>query len=75
VLNKSVVAAGTHDPLLSARLSGERRQMARLTAGLAKRLYVLPWLARPPIGLAELSKLVSRPADAAPASQQVQMPA
>jgi arsenite-transporting ATPase len=75
VLNKSVVAAGTHDPLLSARLAGERRQMARLTAGLAKRLYVLPWLARPPIGLTELSKLVSRPADAAPASQQVQMPA
>ncbi|MFM9914748.1 MAG: arsenical pump-driving ATPase [Rhizobacter sp.] len=61
VLNKSVVAAGTHDPLLSARLTGERKQMARLSAGLAKRLYVLPWLARPPIGVAELSKLVSPP--------------
>ena len=59
VLNKSVVAAGTRDPLLAARLTGERRQMERLSAGLAKRLYVLPWLARPPVGVVELSKLVS----------------
>ena len=62
VLNKSVLAAGTHDPLLAARLAGERKQMARLSAGLAQRLYVLPWLARPPVGQAELSKLVSPPA-------------
>jgi arsenite/tail-anchored protein-transporting ATPase len=58
VLNKSVVAAGTHDPLLAARLAGERRQMARLTSGLAKRLFVLPWLVQPPVGLPTLAKLV-----------------
>jgi len=65
VLNKSVLAAGTHDPLLQARLVGERRQIERLSAGLAQRLYALPWLAVPPIGLAELSKLVRTPAAAA----------
>ncbi len=65
VLNKSVLAAGTHDPLLQARLVGERRQIERLSAGLAQRLYALPWLAVPPIGLGELSKLVRMPAPAA----------
>lgn len=65
VLNKSVLAAGTHDPLLQARLAGERRQIERMSAGLAQRLYALPWLPVPPIGLGELSKLVQAPAPAA----------
>ena len=65
VLNQSVLAAGTHDPLLQARLAGERRQIARMAAGLARRLYALPWLAVPPIGLGELSRLVRAPAPAA----------
>jgi arsenite-transporting ATPase len=59
VLNKSVLAAGTRDPLLAARLAGERKQIERMSAGLAKRLFTLPWLTLPPIGFAELSKLVS----------------
>ena len=29
-----------------------------MSAGLARRLYAVPWLAVPPIGLVELSKLV-----------------
>jgi arsenite/tail-anchored protein-transporting ATPase len=58
VLNKSVVAAGTHDPLLAARLDGERQQVRRLTSGLAKRLFVLPWLLLPPLGLPTLATLV-----------------
>ena len=58
VLNKSLLAAGTRDPLLQARLAGERRQIERMSAGLARRLYAVPWLAVPPIGLGELSKLV-----------------
>ena len=64
VLNKSVLAAGTQDPLLSARLDVERKQMARLSAGLAKRLYGIPWLTVPPIGFEELAKLVATPAPA-----------
>ena len=62
VLNKSLLAAGTRDPLLAARLAGERRQMARLAAGLAARIFVLPWLRRPPIGVAALSSLVDEKA-------------
>ena len=65
VLNKSVLAAGTHDPLLQARLAGEHKQIKRLTTGLAERLYALPWLAVPPVGLDELSKLVRAPAGVA----------
>ena len=60
VLNKSVLAAGTRDPLLAARLAGERKQMERLLGGLTKRVFTVPWVLRPPIGLAELSSLVSR---------------
>ena len=61
VLNKSVLAAGTLDPLLRARLAGERQQIERMSAGLAQRLYALLWLAVPPVGLGELSKLVCDP--------------
>ncbi|RZL90589.1 MAG: arsenical pump-driving ATPase [Variovorax sp.] len=59
VLNKSVLAAGTHDPLLAARLAGERRQIERMSAGLARRMFTLAWQVRPPIGVAELSRLVA----------------
>lgn len=59
VLNKSVLAAGTRDPLLAARLAGERKQMERMAAGLAQRIFTVPWLTVPPIGFRELAKLVS----------------
>lgn len=65
VLNKSVLSAGTRDPLLAARLAGERRQIERMSAGLAKRLFAVPWLTVPPIGFVELSKLVDEPGAAA----------
>ena len=68
VLNKSVLAARTRDPLLQARLAGERKQIERMSAGLARRLYALPWLATPPIGLNELAALVRAPAPAATAA-------
>jgi arsenite-transporting ATPase len=60
VINKSVLTSGTHDPLLVARLEGEIRQVQRIENGLAKRTYVLPWLAQPPVGLQALSKLVAK---------------
>ncbi len=59
VINKSVLAAGTHDPLLAARLKGEQVQIARVEGGLSKRTYWLPWLATAPIGVAALSALVT----------------
>lgn len=60
VINKSILAAGTHDPLLQARLIGEAKQMGRVENDLAKKTYVLPWLAQPPIGVEALGKLVAK---------------
>ena len=60
VINKSLLAANTHDPLLQARLTGEAKQMARVEKELAKKAYVLPWLAQPPVGVETLGKLVTK---------------
>ncbi len=59
VLNKSVAATGTRDPLLQARLAGEHRQTARIAGGLAKRIYVVPWLPEPPVGVPALAALTA----------------
>ncbi|HET7795017.1 MAG TPA: arsenical pump-driving ATPase [Rhizobacter sp.] len=58
LLNKSLLGSGTHDPLLRARLSQERQQIDRISAGMAERLFALPWLPVPPTGLRQLSSLV-----------------
>lgn len=58
VMNKSIAAASTSDPLLTARLQGEEKQMARVAAGLSDKVYVVPWLAQPPIGLEALGHMV-----------------
>jgi hypothetical protein len=50
------------DTLRELRLN--RKQIERIAAGLARRLYALPWLTRPPIGLEALSKLVGAAAAA-----------
>ncbi len=59
VVNKSILAAGTQDPLLQARLNGERQQMARLAGGLAQKTFAVPWLAQAPVGLAALQGLLA----------------
>lgn len=59
VINKSILATGTKDPLLAARLSGEAKQVARISAELARKSFALPWLAQAPVGIDELSRLVS----------------
>jgi arsenite/tail-anchored protein-transporting ATPase len=59
VINKSVLASGTRDPLLLARMKGEARQVARIESELSKRTYVLPWLAQAPIGVTALGDLVN----------------
>lgn len=59
VVNKSILMAGTNDPLLNARLEGECRQMQRIEAGLAARMFVVPWLTIPPIGVAQLSRMAA----------------
>lgn len=59
VINKSVLAAGTRDPMLSARLQGEQAQMDRVNAGLSKQTFLVPWRVHAPIGLTELTALVT----------------
>jgi arsenite-transporting ATPase len=66
VVNRSLSAAGAHDPLLAARLAGERRQLRRLAGGLAARLFVVPWQPAPPAGAAALGALTE---GAAPTSE------
>lgn len=58
VVNKSILAAGTHDPLLKARLNGERAQMERINRGLSQRCYVVPWLTHAPVGIEGLEKVL-----------------
>jgi arsenite-transporting ATPase len=59
VINKIVLAAGTTDPVLRARLEGERKQMERISSGLATRTFVVPWKESAPIGYAGLGRLMS----------------
>ncbi|CAM8657949.1 Arsenical pump ATPase, ArsA/GET3 [Comamonadaceae bacterium] len=59
VINKSMAAAGTRDPLLAARLAGEEKQMDRITHGLSQHSYVVPWMAGRPVGLAALGALTT----------------
>jgi arsenite-transporting ATPase len=57
VVNRSLAASGTRDPVLAARLAGERAQLARVVGAMAQRTYVVPWVPRAPVGIAALSEL------------------
>ena len=59
VVNRSIAAAGTTDPLLAARLAGERQQMERIANGLAEKTYVVPWLSPATGRCGALTKLVT----------------
>lgn len=60
VMNKSILSSGTSDPVLTARMQSEQKQVERVKSGLAKKIFVLPWQATPPVGINELSKLVQK---------------
>ncbi len=57
VVNRSLLAAGTEDPLLRMRLAGEVKQVARIRRGLSSNVFVIPWLIVPPIGIGALTAL------------------
>jgi arsenite-transporting ATPase len=59
VVNRSLSAAGARDPLLAAKLRGEHRQLRRIANGLAERVFVVPWVAKSPVGAAALLALTS----------------
>ncbi len=58
VVNKSILATGTQDPLLRARLAAESRQLARVADGLAARRYSVPWMPESPVGVQGLQQLL-----------------
>lgn len=57
VVNRSLARTGTADPLLQRRIAGEAAQIARIRGGLAQRMYLLPFCAEPPVGIARLLAL------------------
>jgi arsenite-transporting ATPase len=57
VINRSLIASGTRDPVLRARLAGEIGQIERVRDGLAARVFALGWQAEPPVGLPRLEDL------------------
>ena len=68
VLNRSVWAASTQDPLLAARLHVEWEQLKRIQEGLSANTYIIPFQIEPPVGLRALRALSGHPeADSAAA--------
>lgn len=63
IINRSLLAAGTRDPLLAARLAGEHVQIQRVRDSLAARVFIVPWQIMPPVGIEALSRLGSRQGD------------
>jgi len=60
IMNQSILAAGTQDPLLVARIEEEVQQMKK-SQGLAQKVFVLPFSVLPPIGLRALEQLSNTP--------------
>ncbi|MGH1571944.1 arsenical pump-driving ATPase [Methylobacterium sp. P31] len=59
VINRSLLAVGTHDPLLRMRLAGEAKQVDRIRKGLSRKVFVIPWLAGVPTGVPALMQLAA----------------
>jgi arsenite-transporting ATPase len=59
VINRSLIAAGTRDPLLRKRLAAERAQIERVRRSLAQNVVVVPWQVVPPIGLSALRRVAA----------------
>ncbi|MBL8704170.1 MAG: arsenical pump-driving ATPase [Rhodospirillales bacterium] len=59
VINRSLAATGTTDPVLRQRLAGERAQIDRVCNGLSSNVFVVPWQAVAPVGTAALAGLAA----------------
>jgi arsenite-transporting ATPase len=59
VVNRSLLASGSREPVLAARMAGEARQFGRVTGGLAQRVYGVPWCVQAPVGVDALAALTS----------------
>ncbi len=57
VINQSLLASGTHNPLLAQRGRYEIPFLRRVADKLSSRCALIPWLAEPPIGAKGLGQL------------------
>ncbi len=57
VINASLAASGTRDPLLLERMAGELREIERVKRDYAERIAVVPWVKDAPVGLERLRDL------------------
>jgi arsenite-transporting ATPase len=58
VVNASLAAAGSRDPLLASRARSELPQIEKVRSELAQRIALTPWLAREPVGPQALRRLI-----------------
>lgn len=58
VVNKSLLATGTQDPGLMARLVGEQKQIERVMEVAGHPVYSVPWTEKPPVGVGALQALL-----------------
>ena len=61
VVNNSLAATGTTDPILARRARAEIEQIRRVMDGLAERVVLIPWSVDPPVGIEPLRALAKRP--------------
>jgi arsenite/tail-anchored protein-transporting ATPase len=59
IINRGLAGSGTTDPLLRRRMLTEAAQIVRVRHGLARRAFLLPWQAEPPVGIASLLRLAA----------------
>lgn len=57
VINSSLAASGTEDPLLGERVASELVQIERVKRDYATRVAIVPWMTEPPVGPAQLLAL------------------
>jgi len=62
VVNQSLLASGTRDPLLAERGKHEFPYIRRVADELAERCVLVPWLPEPPVGVNGLAVLTERAA-------------
>jgi len=59
VINSSLAAAGSRDPVLRQRIVGELAQIAIVQTQHAKRVAIVPWQTEEPIGVERLRRLAA----------------
>jgi len=59
LINNSLLATGSRDPLLRARMRAEAEQVERVARDCAQRVVLVPWRPEEPIGVERLRALVA----------------